>query len=58
LTNFLAGGFNQLSPQIRGFGLNVLTATPMLKNILAFYAQGLGYPLPSWVYQQLEKIDE
>lgn len=58
VTNFLSGDFNQLSPQIRGLGLSVLAATPMLKNILAFYAQGLGYPLPSWVYQQLETIDE
>ncbi len=58
VTKFLAGSFNRLSPQIRGLGLGVLAATPMLKNILAFYAQGLGYPLPSWVYQQLETMDE
>ena len=58
VTKFLASSFNRLSPQIRGLGLGVLAATPMLKNILAFYAQGLGYPLPSWVYQQLETMDE
>jgi 2-octaprenyl-6-methoxyphenol hydroxylase len=56
LTYFLAEGFNRISPHARGLGLSIVEGSPLFKNIISFYAQGLGYPLPRWVYQQMEYL--
>ena len=56
LTYFLAEGFNRISPHARGLGLSIVESSPLFKQIISFYAQGLGYPLPRWVYQQMEYL--
>jgi 2-octaprenyl-6-methoxyphenol hydroxylase len=56
MTHFLAEKFNQLPKVWRGLGLGALNAMPMMKQLISHYAQGLGYPLPSWVYQQMESL--
>jgi 2-octaprenyl-6-methoxyphenol hydroxylase len=56
MTHFLAETFNQLPKVWRGLGLGALNAMPMMKQLISHYAQGLGYPLPSWVYQHMESL--
>lgn len=61
VTRFLATGLSKMKrfiPGACGFGMSVLNQIPSFKNVLAFYAQGLGYPLPKWVYQHLDVINE
>jgi 2-octaprenyl-6-methoxyphenol hydroxylase len=59
VTQFLASGMTSLTrslPGLCGMGMGLLNQSRSFKDVLAFYAQGLGYPLPTWVYQNLEKI--
>lgn len=58
MTYFLAEKFNQLPKAWRGVGLGALNILPFMKNMISHYAQGLGYRLPSWVYQQMERLYE
>jgi 2-octaprenyl-6-methoxyphenol hydroxylase len=61
ITQFLASGMKQISgklPSMAGLGLSLAEHCPGVKDIFGFYAQGLGYPLPTWVYEHLEHIYE
>lgn len=57
MTRFLSAGMQTIAKsftQMAGLGLNVLEQLPGMKSWLGFYAQGLGSPLPAWVYEHLE----
>jgi 2-octaprenyl-6-methoxyphenol hydroxylase len=59
VTQFLASGITPMThkiPGVCGMGMGLLNQIPSFKKLLAFYAQGLAYPLPNWVYQNLEVL--
>jgi 2-octaprenyl-6-methoxyphenol hydroxylase len=61
VTRFLASNIQKLRqflPGISGLGLGVIDSVPTFKDILAYYAQGLGYSLPHWVYEQMDILHE
>jgi 2-octaprenyl-6-methoxyphenol hydroxylase len=61
ITRFLASGmqrFDRALPGVRGVSLGLLDTIPSFKDIVAFYAQGFGYPLPNWVYKEMDVMYE
>jgi len=59
VTGFLASNMQkvrQFLPGLSGFGLGMIDAVPAFKEVLAYYAQGLGYSLPTWVYEQMDTL--
>jgi len=57
MTRFLSSGMQTMAKhfsQLTGLGMHVLEQVPGGVSWLGFYAQGLGCPLPAWVYENME----
>ena len=58
MTYFLAQDFQKIPQWIKGLGLGVMNQQLIFKQMLGRYAQGLGYELPDWVYDEMGDLDE
>jgi 2-octaprenyl-6-methoxyphenol hydroxylase len=58
ITYFLAQDFQKIPRWAKGLGLGVMNQQTMFKEMLGRYAQGLGYKLPNWVYDEMGDLDE
>jgi 2-octaprenyl-6-methoxyphenol hydroxylase len=58
ITYFLAQDVQKIPQWMKGLGLGVMNQQTFFKQMLSRYAQGLGYALPNWVYNEMDDFDE
>lgn len=58
ITSFLAQDLQKIPNFIRGAGLAMMNQQQGFKKFLSRYAQGFGYVLPDWIYDEMGDIDD
>lgn len=58
ITSFLAQDLQKIPKFLQGLGLGILNQQQGFKKILGRYAQGFGYVLPDWVYEEMGDIND